>query len=169
MGQPRNKRDRVMKKNFKLLSREEYETWLKSMPKDYCAFCDWPKNQIVLREGRNWVWIANIAPYWRYHTMLITKRHIKEMTEMSLSEMGELAEMYNHIINKFRKCQLKRTDGSEVKKYVFFWRLRDDLYDPVSGNLRPDHFHIHLAPDKDHLWDPVIEKDAHQIDIELLK
>ena len=135
------------------------------MAPDYCAFCDWRENQIVLKEGRGWLWIANCAPYWRYHTMFITKRHVKELSELSITEMGELIEFYAYAIERFRKAKLSRPDGTEIKKYVFFWRLRDDLFDPISGNKRPDHFHIHLAPDKDHLWDPVIDKDASKVDI----
>jgi len=97
--------------------------------------------------------------------MFITKRHVKELSELSITEMGELIEFYAYAIERFRKAKLSRPDGTEIKKYVFFWRLRDDLFDPISGNKRPDHFHIHLAPDKDHLWDPVIDKDASKVDI----
>jgi diadenosine tetraphosphate (Ap4A) HIT family hydrolase len=100
--------------------------------------------------------------------MFMPKRHFREYSEMSVCEAGELVEMYRIAIDKYRTSGLKRCDGKDVRKYVFFWRLRDDLYDPVSGNTRPDHFHIHLAPDKDHLWDPVIEEKAYTWEVSKL-
>jgi len=100
--------------------------------------------------------------------MFITKRHATEMSLLSVMEMGELVEMYTYAVQKFRAARLKNRDGKEIKKYVFFWRLRDDRLDPLSGNIKPDHFHIHLAPDKDHLWDPVIDQDAVGIDLKKL-
>jgi len=123
---------------LKMLSRKQYEEWLKSFPPDYCSFCDWPHNQITLHEGKNWIWIANRSPYWYWHTMLVTKRHVREFDQLSVIEAGELVEMYGYIVKKYREAELKRSDNSLIKKYVFFWRLRDDLYDPISGNMRPD-------------------------------
>ena len=154
-----------MQDELRMLSREEYEIWLKSFPENYCAFCDWKKNQIILKEGKHWIWIANRSPYWKYHTIFFTKRHLKEITELSDEEMKEFFEMYSYAISKFRNAKLKRDDGSEIKKYVFFWRLRDDLLDRISGNIRPDHFHVHLTPDKDHFWDSTIDRNAYKIDI----
>ena len=150
---------------LKLLSRREYEGWLKAMPPDYCAFCDWRVNQIVLEETPHWLWIANRAPYWRYHTMFVSKRHLRELGELNVSEVGGLVDIYTHAIERFRKAKLARADGTSIQKYVLFWRLRDNLMDVVSGNMRPDHFHIHLAPDKDHLWDPIVDEGAVDIDM----
>ena len=78
----------------KLMSRVEYDAWLKGLPDNFCPFCDWRNSQIVLYEGHTWVWVANIAPYWRYHTMFIPKRHITELTEVTVTEMGEFFDMY---------------------------------------------------------------------------
>lgn len=151
-----------MDKKHKLQTREEYEEYLRAYPKDRCPFCDWPHEQIVLHEGRNWVWIYNRFPYWKNQTMLLPKRHIKEITELSVSEMGELIEMYDHAITKFR-------DEGIGDKYVMFWRLRDRQIDSISGNKRPAHLHINLVTDRDHLWDPLIDPEAVKCDFAKLQ
>lgn len=150
----------------RLLSRIEYDEWLKILPKNTCTFCEYKKYQIILDEDDNWVWIANIAPYWRWHTMFVPKRHFVEFSEMTPEELGDLMKIYKRAIAKFRFKHLKRKDGSPIKKYVLFWRMRDDLLDKISGNIRPNHFHLHFTPDKDHLWDPTLDGDAHLFDIE---
>jgi len=150
----------------KLLSREEYDKkFIPNIPKDVCTFCEWDKYQLVLKEFDHWVWIANIAPYWRWHTMVIPKRHFVEFDEQSYKENGELLDVLAHVKRKMIDAKLQRSDGSEVKKIVHFWRFRADRYDPISGTVRPDHFHLHITPDKDHLWDPILDADAHTCDI----
>lgn len=155
-------------KKPKLLTRAEYELFLQSIPENVCTFCEWKTYQIVLKEGYKWVWIANLSPYWNWHTMLIPKRHFTEFTEMTEFELSEMGEMLKLAMVKYRGAGLKRADGSEVKKYVYFFRKRDDRFDPISGNIRPDHFHIHIAPDKDHLWDTCLDKEPYNCDINKL-
>jgi diadenosine tetraphosphate (Ap4A) HIT family hydrolase len=150
----------------KLFSRREYNDWLRTLPKEYCAFCDWKSHQILLHEGRYWLWIMNLAPYWRYHTLLIPKRHVREFSELDVPEVGELVEVYSHAVSRFRRARLSRSDDSIVEKFVFFWRLRDNPMDFASGNQRPDHFHIHFVPDRDQLFDPVLDDDAVSVDID---
>ena len=153
----------------KLMNRDQYNKWLKKLPKNYCTFCNWKEYQIVLKEGWRWIWVANLAPYWYWHTMLVPKRHFVEYNEMNDKEAVELRDMFDYAINRYREEKLLREDGSQIKKYVFFWRLRDDTYDPISKVKRPNHFHIQIAPDKDHLWDPTLDKNAYKIDIMRLK
>ncbi len=149
----------------KLLTRKTYEKFLADLPKERCPFCDYRKYQIVLREGKNWVWVAALAPYWRYHTMLIPKRHFRYFWDMKEAEIKELTKLTRVIIQFYREKKLHRRDKSLIKQYVFFWRLRDNLYDPISKNIRYDHFHIHIAPDKDHSWEPIIDPKAHLWDV----
>lgn len=154
-----------MGKRHKLLSRVEYELFLKSIPKNICTFCEYHDYQIVLKEGWRWVWIANLAPYWKYHTMLISKRHFTEYIEMDDFESVELKEMLNYAMGKYRNAELRRDDGTKIEKFVYFWRKRDNKLDRISGTIRPDHFHVHIAPDRDHLWDDVIDDHAYKVDI----
>lgn len=149
------------------MSRAEYDLWTKNIPKEKCMFCD-QNEQFILKEGYEWLWVANIAPYWYYHTMLIPKRHFVEYWDMTNDEAIELKQLSKYVINRYRQAKLLRSDNTEIKKYVFFWRLRDDRFDPISGNIRPDHFHLHIAPDKDHLWDPTLDENAYKVDIRKL-
>jgi diadenosine tetraphosphate (Ap4A) HIT family hydrolase len=153
----------------KLMTRKEYDTWYKTIPENACTFCDWQKYQIVLKEFEHWVWIANIAPYWKWHTMIIPKRHFEKYSDMTFMEAGELVSVIDYGEKKLLSSNLLRSDGSKVEKVVYFWRFRFNRFDEKSGTIRPAHFHIHLCPDKDHLWDPIIDEDAHLIDLEKLK
>lgn len=151
---------------MKLLTREEYDSWVKTIKT--CTFCEWNKYQVVLKEFKYWVWIASIAPYWKYHTMIIPKRHFEKYSEINHKEAKELVKAINYGEDKILNSNLYRTDGSKIEKVVYFWRYRKNRYDPVSGNMRPSHFHLHLIPDRDHLWDPVVDPNAKDWDINLL-
>lgn len=153
----------------KLLTRAQYDKWMAKLPKNMCTFCEWKEHQMVLKEFEHWVWIANLAPYWYWHTMIMSKRHFVEFDEMSFKEAGELPEVLAYTKKKFIDAKLKRSDGKKVEKFVYFWRLRLNRYDPISKTIRPDHFHVHLAPDKDHLWDSTLDKDAYKVDMNKLK
>jgi len=153
----------------KLLTREEYDIWFKDIPENACTFCDWKKYQIVLKEFEHWIWIANIAPYWKWHTMIIPKRHFEKYADMTFMEAGELVSVIDYGEKKLLESNLKRSDGSKVEKVVYFWRFRFNRFDPVSGTVRPAHFHMHLTPDKDHLWDKILDKDAHTVNFNILK
>ena len=150
------------------MTRSQYDKWLEGLPPNVCTFCAWKKYQIPLKEFEHWVWIVSIAPYWRYHTMIIPKRHFEKYGDMTLSEAGELVEVINYGEKKILGSNLRRADGSKIEKVVYFWRFRFNRFDPISHTIRPAHFHLHLAPDKDHLWDGVLEKDAHKIDWRVL-
>lgn len=150
----------------KLLTREEYDTvFSPAIPKDLCTFCAWEEYQIVLKEFTHWIWIANLAPYWWWHTMVIPRRHFVEFDEQSYKENAELLDVLSHVKRKMLDANLKKSDGTPVKKIVHFWRYRLDRFDKVSGMMRQNHFHVHITPDKDHLWDPILDLDANTCDI----
>ncbi len=149
-----------------LLSREDYDkNFAPSIPTNVCSFCEWEKYQIVLKEFSYWLWIANLAPYWWWHTMIIPKRHFVEFDEQSYKENAELLDVLSYVKRKMLDAELMRPDGTKVKKIVHFWRFRADRFDPISKNIRPDHFHIHITPDKDHLWDSTLDSDAFRCDV----
>lgn len=150
------------------MTRKQYDKWLSKIPQGTCTFCTWEENQIILKEFENWVWIACIAPYWRWHTMIISKRHFVEFHEMTFREAGELVEAISYATKTMLDAKLTREDGVEIKKVVYFWRFRADRFDPISKTVRPDHFHLHLTPDKDHLWDPILDKHPEKVDVKKL-
>jgi hypothetical protein len=142
-----------------LLSREEYEEWVRQIPLNTCPFCEWRKYQYVLHQGGYWLWIACRAPYWKYHTMFIPKRHFQEMNEMTVVEMGELIELYSLAVKRCRESNLE-LNGKLVKKFLFFWRLRDDPMEERNIRPRMVHFHMHFTPDREGLLDAVLDADA---------
>jgi len=143
---------------MKLLSRTEYDAWMKTLDPEVCLFCDWRNTQIILKEFEHWVWIANLAPYWKWHTLIIPKRHIIEFDEQTYKESAELISVLAH-------AKKKLLDQTEIEKIVFFWRFRKNRVDAVSKTVRPNHFHVHITRDIDHRWDSTIEPDAHLVDI----
>jgi diadenosine tetraphosphate (Ap4A) HIT family hydrolase len=145
----------------KLMSRKDYDRWIKTLPKDVCPFCQWQEYQIVLFEGYEWIWIANIAPYWKNHTLLVPKRHFTEYEEMTNSEAIEFKQLMDRAVKKYKSLGFKR--------FVHFWRKRLDNIDPKTGKLKVSHFHVHLCNDFDGLWDPILDTEARKWDIDMLK
>ena len=152
-----------------LMTRDQYDRWLKELPPNVCTFCDWKKHQIILREFEYWVWVASIAPYWKYHTMILSKRHFEKFGDMTFKEAGELPGVIDYGEKRILESKLKREDGTLIEKVVYFWRYRFNRFDSITGTIKPAHFHLHLTPDRDHLWDPVIDLEADKWDIEILK
>jgi hypothetical protein len=156
--------------NNKLLTREEYNIWLARLPKDLCAFCEWGEYQVLLKEFEYWIWIACIAPYWQWHTLIVPKRHFIEPEEQTFKEVGERVFVESYVKKRLLDADLKREDGTPVEKIVVFYRFRANRYDQISNTIRPDHFHLHVTPDKDHLWDSTLDKNAYLCPVqELLK
>lgn len=143
---------------LELLTRAEYENALTTIPEKECSFCAWEKYQIRLHEGDHWVWIACRAPYWKYHTMLIPKEHRVQMSDLTVAEMGELFEMYSWAVDRFR------TKVNQDISLIFFRRFRDGSVVTPFGVKRPNHFHLHLTPDREGLFDPLLEQDATKWD-----
>jgi diadenosine tetraphosphate (Ap4A) HIT family hydrolase len=159
---------KLSSKNNKLLSRDEYFSWLKTLPDTYCPFCD-ASNNIVIKSTAYWRLILCRAPYWKYHFMLIPKRHFKEYFEMSAMEHCELFELQHYTFKKLVEAELTHSDGSTIDRYLFFWRFREDSFDPITQTLKPDHFHFHIVPEKEHLWDAVLDEKAADIDIDKVR
>jgi len=154
---------------MKKMTREDYDIWLKKLPPNVCTFCEWEKYQIVLKEFEHWVWIENIAPYWDYHTLIISKRHFEKYGDMTFKEAGELISVIDYGTKKIIDGKLKRKDGSLIEKVLYMWRDRFNRFDPISGTIRPAHFHLLLSPDRDHSFDPILDPEAHKCDMSKLK
>ncbi len=80
----------------KLISRTEYIDFIKTNTNSTCQFCD-IKYQILLKEYKAFYWLVSISPYFKYHTILVPKRHFENYGEMNEIEMNELRNIYNDI------------------------------------------------------------------------
>jgi len=149
---------------MKQMTRKQYDKWIKTLDPHICTFCD-PSKQIILKEFENWIWVANLAPYWPYHTMIVSRRHFEKYSDMTMQEAGELVKVIDYGEKKIIDAKIIREDGTQIKKVVYFWRFRLDRLDRASGTVRPNHFHLHLTPDKDHLWDSLIDSKAIKNDL----
>lgn len=145
-----------------LMSRDEYDKWLSGLPGNTCTFCEWSKYQIVLKTTSHWTWILNRAPYWPYHTMLVPKRHVVQIHELSVVETGELFSIYSQAVSVLKKHEAMIPEKLRTGKYLFFWRYRDTQRE-VSDQRKVDHFHLHVAPDRERLFDPLLDEDAHHV------
>jgi len=151
----------------KLLTRDEYFRWLKTLPKGVCSFCENSDN-IVVKTGTCWSLMFCIAPYWPNHLMLVPKRHFVEFTDMQDDELTEFLDFYRYIMSKLRTVKLLHSDESPVDRYLFFWRKRENQIDPVTNVVKTDHFHFHIVPEKEHLWDSIVDNKATLVNVDIL-
>lgn len=147
-----------------LMSREEYNSWFGDIPEDVCPFCQRDDYQITLGESLHWSWVMNRAPYWKWHTMFIPKRHVTEISHLSVQEMGELFTVYQVAVDTLQKLHSNLPDEEQSGKFVFFWRFRWDSSKDAHHQKSPDHFHLHLSPDRSGLFDPSLDENAKEIE-----
>lgn len=156
--------DEIPPQQQPLMSRPVYEAWLASLPPETCTFCEWQRYQIVLASTDTWLWILNRSPYWKYHTMLTPKRHIEEMSELSVVETGELFKIYQIAVDSLKRHESTLPIDERSGKYIFFWRFRSEFQTNKSGQRKIKHFHLHLAPDQEGMFDPLLDESAPQVD-----
>lgn len=144
--------------------RAEYYKYIESLPENYCFFCDWENTQEIIEIRDNWIWHLSMSPVWRYHTMLTPKRHVVLLNELNGGELKEMVSFHQDVIENYKRINLIDKDGNPYKKYEMLWRVRNDTYDTVTGNMKPDHFHLNIYPFRDHHTDPVMDKDAFLYD-----
>lgn len=156
----------------RLLTREEYYHYLKemevSLPSDYCPFCQ-DQGALMLKEFQYWELVFCQAPYWKYHLMLVPKRHFKEFTEMDKAEQEEFNKAIKYTLKVLQSAKLKYNDGKLVDVFLFFWRIRGQNRDPIALVRKTDHFHFHIVPEKEHSWESILDPDACNIDMGFLK
>ena len=151
----------------KLLTRAAYFKRLKRFLPSHCSFCDSENNDnLIIKKGNLWDLMFCLAPYWQYHLLLVPRRHFIEFAEMTSEELDEFIHFCNETLAKLRKMKLHYNDGAPIDRYLFFWRSRDNQFDPITKVIKPNHFHFHIAPEKEHLLDEVLDNSAHTIDTE---
>lgn len=161
----------INKYKNRLLTRKEYYLCLKeieSLPFDYCSLCH-EDESLILKEFKYWNLVFCKAPYWKYHLLLVPKRHFKEFTDMNSQELEEFNKTIKYTLETLQSANLKYDDGEPVEMFLFFWRVRDRNYDPVGKVKKTDHFHLHIVPEKEHMWEPILDKEAWDIDMDCLR
>ena len=139
------------------LERSKYLEWSKLLPKEGCMLCDWKDWQLVLKEYADWVWVYSCAPYKKWNSMLIPKRHIEYMHEIQPHEWHELTYIMRQMYDIFHTIN----DESE---YIWLWRTRDEKFDKEGvkkKGKRLSHLHIHFMPEASRWLDPALDPQAH--------
>jgi len=99
----------------------------------------------------------------------VPNRHFSDFSDISTEELAEFLKTLSYVKKTLASAKLKQPDGKPIDRYLFFWRYRENSLDPIENVIKPDHFHFHIAPEKEHLWDSVCSDDATGIDIECFK
>lgn len=152
-----------------LLSRANYYDHLKANKFGDCSFCEYEKWQIVLFETTNWLWIASLSPYWKYHTMFIPKHHIIDIDELTNAEFAELKYIKKKALNRYAEANLLWPNGNTVNVFSYSWRIREDGIDKTFGVNKSTHLHIHMWPEQDGLMSSITDPEAYTWDTDLLK
>lgn len=111
-----------------------------SMPKGSgCLFCDIQKETDdalvgVLLRGAHWFVILNTFPYTSGHVMIVAKRHIRELGEVTSEEGRELVELLGRAERAIRETY--RPDGMNVGINL----------GASAGAGIEGHLHVHLCP-----------------------
>lgn len=95
--------------------------------------------------------------------MFIPKRHVVEMSELSVIETGELFKIYDRAVDVFKSFQDQLPEEDRTGKYIFFWRFRSERSSEKTDQRKLNHFHLHLAPDRERLFDPLLDQSAHNV------
>jgi len=100
-----------------------------------CPFCKPNVEDIKFYESENFLAIYNVAPILPGHSLVIPRRHVKSMMELSDPELCELM-----IFSRRTVKLLLEVFGVRA----FNWTIQDG---DEAGQTIP-HFHLHLIPRK---------------------
>ena len=150
-----------------LLSRSEYYADRKNLDPAVCVLCN--SEQIVLASGKHWDWVAAKAPYWKYHTMLVPKRHITMIGEINPEEWEEFIDLHNKITYIYDNSSLTMENGEPLQNVLIFWRKRHILFNKTLQANNVDHLHIHFACDREHFLDPISDEHAALWDVNIFR
>ncbi len=149
----------------KLLARKEYEEYVRGLPEGKCPFCDISK-QVLLGESQCWFWVANISPYWKYHTLLIPKRHESSMDNLTKEEFTDFQVFHKKVEAHMLGLGLTHHDGKSVDQFITMTRTRFGGVSGGSTYYKPDHLHIHLVPDREGVSRFVLDEEAINVDMQ---
>lgn len=105
---------------------------------DKCIFCekagsDQDEANLVLLRGEKTFVIMNLYPYNNGHLLVVPKRHVGEIEDLTDEEMMELFKMTQKMVRVLRAF---KPQGFNVGVNI----------GRVAGAGVPGHFHIHVVP-----------------------
>jgi len=120
-----------------MLAMVKYVDFVKAK-KGACPFCD-PKDRIILERPHAFV-TYNIAPTHKHHSMVIPRRHIVSIRELSPEETLDIASLISEGMTLLHKLG-----------YTFVSLLMRDGLHPGKSI---EHLHYHLIPQTDFRPEP---------------
>lgn len=141
-------------------SRATYKEEMDQLNKkdDACVFCV-SNPELQISEYTYWTWAFADLPYWKYHTLLIPKRHILRFHELSAEESLELGTITQEIEQKYRDTKILGEQSRFGVQLLSFWRSR---YWTSKKNTQ--HLHLHFTPEFEGAWNSILDPEAHTID-----
>ncbi len=102
-----------------------------------CVFCNRKNIQPgIFYESQNFFGVYNIRPLFRGHSLVIAKRHMKNLINMNEAEVEELPSVIKTLMVALKKAY--KADGFNIV-----------VQEGRSGGATiADHFHLHLIPRK---------------------
>jgi bis(5'-adenosyl)-triphosphatase len=98
-----------------------------------CPFCTSTIDDITFLESDGFRAIVNVAPILPGHSLIIPKRHVERLLELSDDEVAEMVKLSRRAI-----ALLMRFYGSDG----FDWTIQES---EAAGQSVP-HLHLHLIP-----------------------
>jgi diadenosine tetraphosphate (Ap4A) HIT family hydrolase len=137
------------------MSRTEYEKFTKTLPGDTCLFCEYKIYQPVIKEWKYWALIQPISPYFNYHAMLLPKRHVRFLYELSVSEQKEFWIADRGIHRAYEKL------GINKLRLQYHARFTNRMPKNWKVDSR-EHLHIHYYRFREGDFEILISKNAHR-------
>lgn len=104
---------------------------------DHCIFCGIAHGRLpasVVHEDTDWMAVMDIHPIRRGHVLLIPRRHVSRLSELSSSEQQRLFLLADRIL-KAQEASGHAAGGSNLL-----------LNDGVAANQHIPHLHLHCIP-----------------------
>lgn len=146
------------------MPRNDYDKFVKTIPAGVCLFCEYKKYQILIREWKHWSLIQPISPYFKYHVMLCTKRHLKYLSQLNKKEQEEFWKADKAVCSAYKKIGIKNL---RMQLHARFARkaVAKKSALPLDHN---EHLHIHYYKFKDGDFKILVSKTAYKQDMRSL-
>lgn len=115
--------------------RTEYKGTTVSLDCPFCIKChsnNTDHKDYIIKEYDGFILVFNRWPYAPGHMMIISKRHVPTICELSTDERNELIDIQSSIVDGIRSQGYDMNIGINVGK--------------DAGASIPDHLHIHIVP-----------------------
>jgi len=98
----------------------QYKTFLKTL--DKCPFCIGITHRILLENNSAYI-TYSLAPYHKYHLLVISKKHVESINDLTLKENMDIMSLVFRgikVLNKIghNDCTVVMRDGQAIGKSI---------------------------------------------------